>query len=80
MAPASAISLISAPAAKAFSLPVSTMQRIAGSSAIADKYSPSRRRTSVVSALRASGRLMRIRPTPSAGRSVNTTGALMANP
>src|SRR5260221_9091330 len=73
------ISLMSAPAANDLSLPVSTMQRTALSLPSSVICCASSLRTSMLSALRASGRLMRINATLSAGRSTTTTLAAMAN-
>lgn len=63
--PASAISVMSAPAAKARSLPVSTMQRTASSRSRRSRASTSSSTSARLRALSTSGRLRRMRATPS---------------
>src|SRR5258708_2100095 len=75
IASASATSRMSAPAAKASSLPVSTMAWISGSDPRAWKRSASLARKSRLSAFLASGRLIRSSATPGAGVSLSNMSA-----
>ena len=61
--PFGAISLTSAPAAKAFSEPVTTMARTRGEASISVSASPSSSRSWSLSAFSASGRFSRMRAT-----------------
>jgi hypothetical protein len=79
MKPFGCISLMSAPAAKAFSLPVMTMQPMASSASRSSTAAAISRKTPNDSALSILGRLSRIRPTAPLLSTMMCSNVLMAH-